>query len=97
MRVDASNRNIISNNNENIINILSYDEVKNTIEDNTFLDDNSKDELLKILNEIKELELSKETKNKKWLKARKLFEFILDKGADIAIMYLPLIVQAISK
>ncbi len=93
VNVDASNTNI----NNNTILIYSSDEIKNNIQENTMLDDKSKEELLKVLKEIEELLISKESKSKKWGKGKKLLEFILDKGADIAIMYTPLIIQAISK
>lgn len=40
---------------------------------------------------------SKESRAKKWEKAKKILSFILDKGADIAIMYIPQIINAINK
>ena len=53
-------------------------------------------ELLNKLDEIVELQKSKDSKTKKWDKAKKILGFILDKGADIAIMYIPQILKAIS-
>lgn len=97
IQIDASNKNNVSNSNINSLNIMSYDEIRNEIENNTFLDDKSIKELLDKLNEIIEIEKSNESKAKKWNDAKKIFAFILDKGADIAIMYIPLILQAISK
>lgn len=95
VNVDASNKN--TNINNNTIAINTYEEVEERIQENTILGDEAKKELLKVLNEIKELQLSSEDRNKKWAKGKKILEFILDKGADIAIMYTPLIIQAISK
>ena len=97
INVDASSNNRISNNNTNNISIKSYKEVREEIDNNTYLDDNSKKELLEKLEEIEELEKSKDNKSKKWAVGKKILEFIIDKGADIAIMYIPLIIQAISK
>ena len=97
LNVDASNKNTISNINANTISIKSYKEVREDIENNTYLDDKSKKELLEKLNEIEALESSKENKSKKWDVGKKILGFILDKGADVAISYIPLIIQAISK
>ena len=97
IQIDASSKNTISNNNVNSILIKSYDEVRDEIENNTYLDDKSIKELLEKLNEIKELENSGDSKAKKWIVGKKILAFVLDKGADIAIMYIPLILQAISK
>ena len=97
IKIDASNKNIISNSNVNSILIKTYDEVRDEIENNTYLDDKSIKELLDKLEEIKELESSRENKAKKWITGKKILAFILDKGVDIAISFIPLILQAISK
>ena len=97
INVDASNMNTVSNSNVNSIFIKSYDEVRNEIENNTYLDEESIKQLLEKLVEIKELENSKESKAKKWSIGKKILAFILDKGADVAISFIPLILQAISK
>ena len=97
INVDASNKNNISNSVTNSITIKSYVEVKEEIENNTYLDDNSKRKLLEKLSEIEKLENCKESKAKKWDIGKKILAFIIDKGADIAISYIPLILQAISK
>lgn len=92
ININASSSNNISNNIE--IN-LSLDDIKNKIEDNTYLGDNEKNELIQQLKAIEELQKSKDSKSKKWNVAKKILEFILDKGADIAIMYIPQILKAI--
>ena len=97
IKIDASNKNIISNSNVNSILIKSYDEVRDEIENNTYLDDKSIKELLEKLNEIKELENSGDSKAKKWIVGKKILAFVRDKGADIAIMYISLILQSITK
>lgn len=92
------NQNFInSNTNVNAINVKNITEIKNEIEDNTYLSDSDKTELLKILEEIEKIKNSDESKTKKWDKLKKSVAFIIDKGADIAIAYLPQIIMAISK
>lgn len=97
IKIDNINKNENLNNNYNSICIKTYEEVREEIENNTYLDNDSIDELLLKLDEIKKIEISKDSKAKKWNAAKKILAFIIDKGADIAIMYIPLILQAISK
>lgn len=85
------------NNNTNIVQtITSINDIRENINDNTYLSSKEKKELLLKLDEIIELQKSKDSKTVKWNKAKKIMEFILDKGADIAIMYIPQIIKAIS-
>ena len=88
--LNNSNTNI----NENYFN-LSVQDVRKNIDENTYLGDNEKKELIQKLEEIEELQRSKESKNKKWEIAKGIFKFIIDKGADIAIMFIPQILKAI--
>lgn len=86
------------NNNTNSNNVslnMSVEDIKSNIDNNTYLSDSDKRELLKKLDEILELQKSKDNKSQKWNKAKKILEFLLDKGADIAIMYIPQILSAI--
>ena len=83
--------------------MMTLDEYKNyLINFSSWNIDNNKEaitarkELLNKLDEIVELQKSKDSKTKKWDKAKKILGFILDKGADIAIMYIPQILKAIS-
>ena len=96
LNINNSNANTNTNYNDNSITVMSFEDIRDNIKDNTFLDDDSKTELLSKLDEIEELSKSKESKTKKWEKARAIFAFILDKGADIAIMFIPQILKAIS-
>ena len=74
---------------------MTFEQIKENIGENTFLGDKEKEELLEKLKEIEDLQKSKESKSKKWSIAKEIFKFILDKGADIAIMYIPHILEAI--
>lgn len=85
-----------SNTNNNIINIsLSIEEIKQIIEENSMIGDNEKTELLQKLDEIKDLQNSNKNKNEKWKIAKNILKFVVDKGADIAIMYIQQILKAI--
>lgn len=89
--------NINNNNNTNNVNFnMSIEDIKLNINENTYLSDLDKKELLNKLDEIVELQKSKDSKTKKWNKAKKILGFILDKGADIAIMYIPQILKAMN-
>ena len=88
--------NVNNNNNTNNINFnMSIEDIKSNIDENTYLSDFDKKELLNKLDEIVELQKSKDNKTKKWNKAKKILAFLLDKGADIAIMYIPQILSAL--
>ena len=94
---DITISNINNNTNTNNVNFnMSIEDIKSNIDENTYLSDSDKKELLNKLDEIVELQKSKDSKTKKWDKAKKILGFILDKGADIAIMYIPQILKAIS-
>ena len=89
--------NINNNNNTTNVNLnMSIEDIKSNIDENTYLSDLDKKGLLCKLDEIVELQKSKESKTKKWNKAKKILEFLLDKGADIAIMYIPQILKVLS-
>lgn len=95
LNVTTTNNNNNTNVNCNSLNVLSFQEIRDQIEDNTYLDDDSKNELINKLSEIEELCDSKESKSQKWSKARAILAFVLDKGAEIAIMFIPKILEAI--
>ena len=93
--ISTTNNNTNTNSNNVTLN-MSIDNIRENILDNTYLSDTAKDELLDKLNEIVELQKSKESKSQKWNKAKTILAFLLDKGADIAIMYIPQILNAIN-
>lgn len=87
----------INNSNTNTINMhLSIDDIRKNIVENTMIGDKEKEELFKKLNEIEDLQKSTKPKNEKWKVAKEILKFILDKGADIAIMFIPQILKAIN-
>ena len=93
--VNVTINNTNNNSNINNINIMSVEKIRETIEDNSYIGDEEKQKLYKALDEIEKLKQSNESKTKRWSKAKAILSFIIDKGADIAIMYLPHIIEAI--
>ena len=69
---------------ENIIQDIKNDEKLNNTE---------KEEILEKLNEIKNISDSKEPKETKWTRCKAILNFLLDKGADFVITYLPQIIM----
>lgn len=92
--VNVSNLNSNNNTNKNYMN-FTLDDARKNIEENTYISDKEREELLQKLEEIESLQKSKQSKNKKWSTAKEILKFILDKGADIAIMFIPQILKAI--
>lgn len=92
---NVNNSNTNTNTNNISIN-MTYEQIRDNINENTYISDAEKEELLNKLNEIEELKDSKESKKDKWFKAKDIVKFVIDKGADIAIMFLPKIVEAIN-
>ncbi len=89
---------VINNNNtnNNMINFnMDIREIRKVIEDNTMLSDSDKEGLTKQLDTLEELQKSKKNKNEKWKVAKGILKFVVDKGADIAIMFLPQILKAL--
>lgn len=65
--------NVNNNNNTNNVNLnMSIEDIKSTIEENTYLSDYDKKEPLNKLEEMVELQKSKDSKSKKWDKAKKI-------------------------
>ena len=92
--IQIPNINIYNNINNNI-SVLSNNEIEKIINNSLNINDSEKKELLNKLDEITELEKSNASKSEKWKKAEVIIAFLIDKGADIFIMYLPKIIAAI--
>lgn len=82
---NSSNNN---NCNTNTINI-TFDDIKEKIKNDNEIADSDKDEILSKIDEIKEIQLSSQPKKEKWGKLKAILGFLLDKGADFVITYLP--------
>ena len=76
-------------------NISNINEIKSNIENNSNINDNDKKELIKQLRKLEDLQNSNKSKNEKWRVAKDIIKFVIDKGVDVAIMYLPQIWKAL--
>lgn len=78
----------------NNINVtLTFDDVRKQIDDMTALSQSETDEIQEKINELERLLKEKTPKKKKWEKIKPIISFVLDKGADVAIAVLSLIIQ----
>lgn len=87
---DASTQvNVTTNVNVNI----SFDEARQKVEDMTALSQEETDEILERINELERISNEPLSKKKKWEKVKPIISFALDKGVDVAIAILSLVVQ----
>jgi len=83
--------NITVNNTLNIS--LSFEEAKQKIEDMTALNRGQTDEILKRIDELEKISKENISRKSKWEKVKPIISFALDKGADVAIAILSLVLQ----
>ena len=97
LQVELEKSNITINNtnsNENHNNIaISFNSVRDSIGAMTSLPQEEIDEIQKRIDEIEEIVNSKESKIKKWAKAKEIIKWIADKGVDVGIALLPLLLK----
>lgn len=87
---------VINNNNTNSIVIdinITFEQARETIERMTALPDSEVEEILKKINELEEIVQSNDRKTKKWENAKGIIKWIADKGVDVGIALLPLLLQ----
>ena len=83
--------NITVNNTVNIS--LSFEEARQKIEDMTALNREQTDEILSKIDELEKISKENISRKSKWEKVKPIISFALDKGADVAIAILSLIMQ----
>lgn len=83
----------INNSNENRVEIESFSEVKNKVENMTSLTDSEIEEILSKITELEDIVNSSERKSKKWSKATDIIKWVADKGIDVGLTLLPLILK----
>jgi len=81
-----------TNTNSNSLSI-SFDETRKQIEEMSSLPDCEIEEILEKINQLESIISSKERKSKKWEKCKDILLWIADKGVDVGIAFLPLILQ----
>jgi hypothetical protein len=90
------NHNINNVENKNIINNtmnISFKDARKTINDMSSLPENEIEEIQNKINAIEEIVNSKDSKSKKWSKAKEIVKWIADKGVDVGITLLPLLLK----
>lgn len=78
----------------NTVNIsISFEETRQKIEDMTALSREQTDEILEKINELEDISKESSSRKTKWEKVKPIIAFALDKGADVAIAILSLVMQ----
>lgn len=72
---------------------VTFAQVRSQIEDMTALSREQTDEILEKINELEEISKEKSSRKTKWEKVKPIIAFTLDKGADVAIAILSLVMQ----
>ena len=84
----------ITNNNENKNTMnVTFDSVRKTIDSMTSLTEEEIEEIKDKISVLEEIVNSKESKSKKWSKAKDIIKWVADKGVDVGIALLPLILK----
>lgn len=86
-----SDVNVTVNNTVNIS--ISFEETRQKIEDMTALSREQTDEILEKIDELEKISKENTSRKTKWEKVKPIIAFALDKGADVAIAILSLVMQ----
>lgn len=83
-----------SNTNENKIDInISFAEARKKIESMNSLPENEIGGILEKIEELDKIVHSQDRKNKKWENAKSIIKWVADKGVDVGLTFLPLLMQ----
>lgn len=88
----TKNENNNTNENRNTISV-SFDDVRRKIDSMTSLPYEDMEEIRVKINELEEIIKSKDGKSKKWSRAKDIIKWIADKGVDVGISILPLLLN----
>lgn len=96
--INVYNMNNNTNSNSNInSNYIDFSVLEERITNNETMTEAQTKEALIYLKELQTIFESKESRKNKWESAKKIVGWLLDKGVDVAISYLPAIVSMITK
>ncbi len=91
-QISITNNN--ANTNTNSISVtISFEEVRRNIENMSALPDTEIEEILSKINDLEIIVSSEDRKSKKWEKAKGIIRWVADKGVDVGIALLPLLLQ----
>lgn len=82
----------ITNTNSNSMTV-TFDSVRDAVDNMTSLPDEDIQEIQNRIDELEEIVNSKATKSKKWSQAKGVIKWIADKGVDVGIALLPLLLK----
>ena len=71
----------------------TLEKARETVNLMTSLPDEDIEEIQKRINELEKIVNSKESKSKKWSKAKDIIKWVADKGVDVGIALLPLVLK----
>ena len=92
--INLTTKNENHNTNENSYTIsISFDDVRKKIGGMTSLPYEDLEEIQAKINELEEIVKSKDGKSKKWARAKDIIKWIADKGVDVGICILPLLLN----
>lgn len=84
----------ITNSNENSNSVtVTFDTVRDRVNSMTSLPNEDIEEIQKRINDIEKIVNSNESKSKKWSMAKDIIKWIADKGVDVGIALLPLLLK----
>lgn len=72
---------------------VSFENAREAVNAMTSLPDEDIQDIQAKIDEIEEIVKSKDSKSKKWSKAKEIIKWIADKGVDVGIALLPLVLQ----
>ncbi|PWL75837.1 MAG: hypothetical protein DBY24_10475 [Prevotellaceae bacterium] len=72
---------------------MSFNMARETINSMTALTNEEIEEIQKRINELEEIVSAKDSKSKKWSKVKEIIKWIADKGVDVGIALLPLVLK----
>lgn len=84
---------VVVNNTNNISIDINFDQARQKIEDMPGLTQADTEEIQEKITELEEISKDNTSKKKKWEKVKPILAFALDKGADVAITIMGLIMQ----
>lgn len=90
--ITITNTNTNTNENNNSVSV-TFESVRDKVNNMTSLPDEDIEEIQNRIDEIEKIVNSKETKSKKWSKVKEIIKWIADKGVDVGIALLPLILK----
>lgn len=77
----------------NVVINVTFDQVRQQVENMSALKDDDIEEILEKIKKIEEIVDSKDRKSKKWDNSKEIIKWIADKGVDVGIALLPLLLK----